>query len=432
MQAPKVDPKFIGRNDPSAQRWSATGFMAGGVGAVDGGTHTLKSAVVIRPGLANGHGMWIDKAFCQDVAAKGNTDKPAGLKARFGHPNACSDALGTFLGRWKGLSVAEDGRVVGDLHLSSTAEQSPKGNLRKYVEEMAVKEPLHFGASIVFTRDREAEMDFIVEHGGSYAYWDNKNRGWVRTGKKSDIPEGADWYVDPVGFKSPDPDNGENLPHARCAQLHAADLVDDPAATDGMFSGAAGLSLAGQMTEWLDLHPEALAALQEPGMLELLARYHDRVGPFIERYLANAGKRVPLSNDGPAGAAESAQAAPEPAPAAEPAAAGVPDAATQKLTARIGELETENTRLAGELAGTTQRADTAEASLKATTAERDELAARLKESETTRQALTTELDETRQKVRAYEFGQAPVSAAAAPEDGEKTPNMWADARRKKR
>jgi hypothetical protein len=83
---------------PQQNKWLRTGFQVGGVASVDAGAHTLMGASVIRPGEALGHGVWIDKAFCQSVAIMAAQGKlaTAGIKARFGHPNMCSDALGTF------------------------------------------------------------------------------------------------------------------------------------------------------------------------------------------------------------------------------------------------------------------------------------------------------------------------------------------------
>lgn len=376
----------------STKRWSATGFMAGGVASVEPATHTLKDAVMVRPGEARGHGMWIDSDFCKSVSEMANAGKAAGLKARFGHPNMCSEALGTFLGRWTNVRQLEDGRVVGDLHLSSTAAESPKGDLRKYVEELAAKEPEHFGASIVFTRNEEAENEFMRAH--------------LNTEKSMGDEAGQ-------SFKSPDPANGQNLPHARCAELHAADLVDDPAATDGMFSAASGAALAAQMTEWLDTHPDVFKALQEPGMLEMLQRYSDKLAPFIQVYTANQ----------PTVPAELGTEKPKPEPTAEIVQAQAKAAEeNQKLTARVSELEAEITRLSGELAGAVKRAESAEASTKALTVGRDEIAGRLTKAE-------AELSEANRKVAAYEKGQPPVSGAPAPESGF-TGNMWSDAQKR--
>jgi hypothetical protein len=103
--------------------------------------HTLNDAAVIRAGEAKGHDLWIDGQFCADVERMATELGDKGVKARFGHPDMCSDALGSFLGRWKGFKLGDDGVVRGALHLSSTAAESPRGDLRKYIEEMAAKEP---------------------------------------------------------------------------------------------------------------------------------------------------------------------------------------------------------------------------------------------------------------------------------------------------
>ncbi|MFH1496818.1 MAG: hypothetical protein ABII82_03235 [Verrucomicrobiota bacterium] len=361
--------------------------MGGGVGSVDADKHTLHEAVLVRPGEALGHDLWIDSEFCAAVAERANAAGDKGLKARFGHPNMCSEALGTFLGRWKGLSVDPSGRVVGDLHLSSTAAESPKGDLRNYVEVMAAKEPLHFGASVVFTRDEEAENEFMQQNG-----------------------LGADGG----GFRSPDPQNARNLPHARCAELHAADLVDDPAATDGMFSGLGGASLAAEMTEWLDTHPGVLKAINdEPELLTIVERYADELRPFLTRYTENL---------------RSTAAAAEPATASVPEAPAEPDARDERIAA----LEQALGEQAEVLGLTVTRAETAEAQLSAVTAARDESVARCDELTveigTLKDVLSgkqAECDEAQRKLRAIEAGAPPVSA----KPGEATADPWKKAQR---
>jgi hypothetical protein len=368
-------------------KWFRTGFISGGVASVDAAQHTLKDACVIRPGEAKGHGMWIDQEFCASVVAMAGQGKNAtsGLKARFGHPNMCSEALGTFLGRWKGLRMREDGAVIGDLHLSSTATESPKGDLRKYVEELAAKEPDHFGASIVFSHDYEACRAFEDQH---YEEFDETNRIGEPTGRKL------------RRFKSPDPANVQNLPHARCAELHAADLVDDPAATDGMFSGAAGLSVAGQMTEFLDTHPEIFKALtDDPGMLDIVTRYSTEIAPFMKRYQESLSKKpdVPAEPETP----------PAPQPPAEPDGL---TAQVNALTAQVSEQGNEITSLRQQLLAATRRAETAEASTKALTTERDELSAKVKTVLADNEVLTAANGELTVKVKAFETGTTPASA----------------------
>ena len=252
------------------KRWFSTGFTGGGLTSMDEKTSALHGAVIVREGEALGHGMWIDAEFVKSVAIAGINLKTKGLKARFGHPNMCSDALGTYIGRWKNFGVANHKDDVtecrADLFLSNVAEDAPTGDLKKYILGMAKENPDMCGASIVFDRDYEAELNF----------------------------EEANTGADKI-FKSPDAGNVKNLPHARLCALHAADMVDSPAATDGMFSGGRGIALAAQITDWLDLHPEVFAALREEGVIEILAAHAAELEPFMERYQAHKQKEKEIA-----------------------------------------------------------------------------------------------------------------------------------------
>jgi len=431
------------------KRWFSTGFMAGGVQSVDAEKHTLSGAVLIRPGEALGHGVWIDKVFCQAVAAMSAAGKSAqaGLKARFGHPNMCSDALGTFLGRWKGVTVDEYGFVRGDLHLSSTASESPNGDLRKYVEEMAAKEPDHFGASIVFSTD-----------------WEEFEKFYEANIIEVEEPDGKGGVKKAKRFQSPDPDNVKNLPHARLSELHAADLVDDPAATDGMFSGIGGAALASQMTEWLDTHPEVFKALQEPGMIDLVSRYGEEMKPFFERYQENAKKLGTIiqttttvwTDDKTEGVKEDATCphcnkrfnygsqpetsmgavdcphcgesctqsccdqkestgAAEPAKTENSGSSAESDALGQVtiLTAQVKEMSGTNAQLTVERDGAVKRAETAEESSKTLNAEREKHAERIAELEKELKKVSEDRDSYKLRFEAIESGNPPVSSNSA-------------------
>jgi hypothetical protein len=281
-------------------RWFSTGYMAHGVESVKAETHSLENANVIQVGEAKGHGIWIDEIFVASVVEAGNATAEKGLKARFGHPDMCSDALGTFLGKWKNFSIGSDGIAKGTLFLSSTASESPKGDLRKYIEEMATKEPDYFGTSIVFSGDREKEEDFIVENGGVYVFGKGEFE-FVKLGEtknREEIPEGCFSYVETKDFKSPDSRNVNNYPHARLAKLHAADLVDDPAATDSMFSGVGGTELASKVSEYLDTHPEILKSLSENSeIVEILSKYPEQIKPFIARFTDNRKEQKQMATE---------------------------------------------------------------------------------------------------------------------------------------
>jgi len=365
---------------------------------VDADRHTLKDASVIRPGEAKGHGMWIDKQFCADVAAASQAYAEKGLKARFGHPDMCSDALGTFLGRWKNLKAGEDGVVHGDLHLSATASESPKGDLRNYVEQMAAKEPDHFGTSIVFSRDWEAESKFLEDNAEEY---DEADESGNPTGVKK------------KRFKSPDPENTSNLPHARISALHAADLVDDPAATEGMFSGAGGAALAAKVSEWLDTHPEVLTAFSDnPEMVEIVERYATQLRPFIDRYNANH----------PAHPAETGK--PEGQPGQQGTAEPDPELSAQieTLTSKLKKAEDENTELKSKVSKMEADAKESEAALKKREDEAEKLNKEVDEAEKAR-------EDAESRLAAIEAGQPPASSAPAENDNA---GSWMERARKRK
>ncbi|GAF84921.1 unnamed protein product, partial [marine sediment metagenome] len=164
-----------------------------------------------------------------------------GIKARFGHPNMCSTTLGTFLGRWKGLYRDGDA-IKGNLFLSNTASDTPNGDLRAYVLNMADTEPDMFGVSIDFSRDLDAEMEAGLHE---------------ETG----------------------------LQLARIKKLNCADTVDSPAASDGMFSRFSGETVAGQITRFLDENQDVWETLQSnPSILEALSRYGENMDEFTTRY----------------------------------------------------------------------------------------------------------------------------------------------------
>lgn len=176
------------------------------------GQGLISGVAVITRSEALGHGLWIDGEFL-DVTAEAMNDADRGIKARFTHPSLSSDGMGNYLGRFENARREGD-RVVADLHFAEAAHKTPRGDLASYVIGLAEEDPDAFGTSIVFSHDFEAMEAFVVEHGG----------------------EGFDKWGDIEGdFKSPDPMNAKNLPHARLKQLHATDVVDEPAANPGGF-----------------------------------------------------------------------------------------------------------------------------------------------------------------------------------------------------
>ena len=169
---------------------------------VDREKRTIYGFAAISCGEAAGHGLWIDETFCRQVAEAARA-KP--MKSRFGHPGLLRSGEGSLLGEAIEFRC-DGGKTRADLKILKAADSGPKGTLGTHVMDLAEEAPHLLGASIVFARDRAAETAFERDHTDD-------------------------------AFRSPDPANTKNLRHARLAELHAVDVVDDPAANpDGMFS----------------------------------------------------------------------------------------------------------------------------------------------------------------------------------------------------
>lgn len=196
----------------------------------------LFGAQVAMMGEAKGHGMELDEVTLDQIVALGNK-VPSGVKARFGHPNECTPALGTFLGVRK--NFRRDGRYVrADLHMSEAARKE----YAEHVLAMAELHPEKIGNSVVVSGIREFRRD-------------------------------AD------GRRLRDEQGKELLPVLRVTDLHAVDVVDEPAAGDGMFAAS---------VEGVQFHPRTIVeirnALDKPGFLERLkavvigrARFEDDI-----------------------------------------------------------------------------------------------------------------------------------------------------------
>lgn len=180
--------------------------------AIDLDNGIIKGVSVATEGEVKGHGIYADSTFIEQITALGAA-QTEGVKARFGHPNMCATALGTYVGRFKNYRVEGD-KSVADLHLDDSAKVSPNGNLYEYVLAMATENPDMFGTSVVFKMG-ESEM------------------------KEETV-------------------DGETVEreYARADALLATDLVDDPAANEGLFSAFSHEDIAMQVTDFLDAHPE--------------------------------------------------------------------------------------------------------------------------------------------------------------------------------
>lgn len=196
-------------------------------GSIDAEKGIIHGVVIARTGPVRGHNGMIDQVFLSQLCAMAQL-RPQGIKARFGHPNMCSTALGTYLGRFKNYSLHEN-FVKADLYLDATSKSTPNGNLFEYILNMAEKNPDMLGASIVFEA-AEFELDPLV-------------------------PDGPKIF--------------------RLKELRATDIVDDPAANDSLFSAD---SLPAQASVFLDNNPE---------LADFIFSKPESVIEFLNNYMNN-------------------------------------------------------------------------------------------------------------------------------------------------
>ena len=198
------------------------------IAGVDRESAVLFGVTITQLGPVRSHGGSIDLKFLQDLVQQAN-DRPKGIKARFGHPNMCSTALGTYLGRFRNFRLIEDAKVIGDLYLDDSAKIAPSGNLFEYILQMAEHNPDMLGASIVFEADDFETVDI----------------------------------------------EGIETDFFRLKTFRAADIVDDPAATDSLFSAD---SMAGQFTQLLDFNHD---------FTQWMLSHPANIKEFLSNYLTN-------------------------------------------------------------------------------------------------------------------------------------------------
>lgn len=279
----------------------------------------IRGASLVTRGEALGHGLWLDQKFIASVAAAaGPQAAPRGVKARFTHPGISGDGLGRFLGRSRAARLSSDSRkVLADIHFSDTAHRTPDGDLAAYVMDLADEDPDAFAMSIVFYEDVQAEIDFLLANGAVEAH-----------------DEEYGDYIDISNFKSPDADNVNNLPHARLAELAAADVVDEPAANpDGLFHREQAFA---QEADALAAYALGLGEAAAPALTAFASLDPDRVKGFVGRFLDShnlklVSKETAMSQeqqtppadqtpDAPAASAEEAPAPPAQPPVEQPTA----------------------------------------------------------------------------------------------------------------
>jgi len=273
MHTPKLDqpPKFrrlqmaVGLADLPAESSDGRVDRTGGLF----GAGIIRGVSVLTRGEALGHGFWCDSVMLDQCLAFANSEA-RGLKCRFTHPGLSADGLSKGLGLLTSFRRVGD-QIIADQNFYKSAHTSPDGDLAGYVMDRAEEDPEHFGTSIVFEADWEAESLFIDEHE-----------------QEIQPPDGRMPYYD---FISPDELNTDNLPHARIAELRACDVVDDPAANpNGLFHR--DLSVVNDATAFLD-HVLGVPVVpgdspRAPSLLGLDVD-PDRARQFVQRYAQQRG-----------------------------------------------------------------------------------------------------------------------------------------------
>jgi hypothetical protein len=204
---------------------------------VDRENDVLKNTCIANYG-ENKNGTFFDDAFLQNIVEQGNN--PKGIKSRFGHPNMCSTAFGSYIGRYRNFSKQEiDSKksVFADLYLDPITKKTQvegKGiTMYEYIMSMAETNPDMFGNSIhIFADNFEKEID-----------------GKMQTLHKLE-------------------------------KLKACDLVDDPAATDELFSADGDLGAV--VTQFLD---------ENPSIFETISKDPNIIEDFFERYINYSNRK---------------------------------------------------------------------------------------------------------------------------------------------
>lgn len=238
-------------------------------------------------GEAQGHGVLLDATTLEQIETLGNATK-GGKKSRFTHPGLSSDGLGKFLGRSK--NFRRDGnRTRADLHLSETAYDTPHGDLATYVMDLAEADPDAFGASVVVEIRREEQRD-------------------------------------EEGKPKKDADGNRLMPLMRVKRLFASDIVDDPAANEGLFSALDTSDLPDWPAREASRILDALSKRETPEQLR------GRVNAFLDRYFQAPGE-ISMSTANPSAPAAPPAAPAQPAPTAPAASATATEAAAQSFSA---------------------------------------------------------------------------------------------------
>ena len=172
----------------------------------------IESLSIISIGEARGHGEWIDKQFVAGVVDQINAMGNVGIRAHFGHPAMCSDAIGTEMGRFQNARLhlnEEAADILGyDFYQAladwqATPRTESNSRYIDHVFKYAESAPSEIGISIVHSYKGFKG----VEDGTGTEYEEDK--------------------LDDEGYFI---DNPFEFPHPILGTLYDADFVSTPAA----------------------------------------------------------------------------------------------------------------------------------------------------------------------------------------------------------
>lgn len=249
-------------------RWLRSGAQKIEPARIDAEAGIIYDVVMVQEGPAKGHGVHLDADFIEAITAYDNRHlKKSGLKARFGHPTASGETMGTQLGVFYDFRTRKGpaGRMeeIANLHLLESADESPTHpGMRSWVLKMAQERPDFLMSSIVFAPSGYFQM---VNGKKMPVYTYDKDGDWI------DPVRGEDIYVE---FNEK---NG--------ARHYYTDIVEQGAATDRLFSHGVNQHLfAVQAENFMQEHPE---------ILEFVKNNPDAVAAWMQR----AGYTITATQD---------------------------------------------------------------------------------------------------------------------------------------
>ena len=207
----------------------------------DYGAGIIRGYSVATIGEALGHNAYLDDTTIDQIVDLGRA-APTGIKSRFAHENLSEDGMGKQIGRAK--NFRRDGNVArADLHFYKSARKAPQGDLAGFVMDLGEEDPDSFGTSVVIKHDLEFRL--------------NED-----------------------GTPQRDAAGKQLSPLIRVTSLRAIDVVDEPAANDGLFSRDLPDAPARLATQFLD---RAFGGLTDEQL-------QVKVNVFLKRYLSHRNK----------------------------------------------------------------------------------------------------------------------------------------------